>query len=140
MTWIKPSFFWMMYRAGWATKPNQEHILAIKIKRAGIDWALQNACLSHFDSDLHESHEKWKEQLQNAPVRVQWDPERNIHLEKLDYRSIQIGLSGEAVDQYINEWIVAITDITAECRRIKALITEDLDGAIRLVPKEEVYG
>jgi hypothetical protein len=27
MTWIKPSFLWMMYRAGWGTKENQEHIL-----------------------------------------------------------------------------------------------------------------
>jgi Domain of unknown function (DUF4291) len=29
MSWIKPNFLWMMYRAGWAEKPNQEHILAI---------------------------------------------------------------------------------------------------------------
>lgn len=26
MTWIKPSFLWMMYRCGWGTKENQEHI------------------------------------------------------------------------------------------------------------------
>jgi hypothetical protein len=26
MTWIKPSFLWMMYRSGWATKPGQERI------------------------------------------------------------------------------------------------------------------
>lgn len=24
MTWVKPSFLWMMERCGWATKPNQE--------------------------------------------------------------------------------------------------------------------
>jgi hypothetical protein len=24
MTWIKPSFLWMMYRCGWAEKPGQE--------------------------------------------------------------------------------------------------------------------
>lgn len=29
MTWIKPSFLWMMYRSGWATKPGQERVLAI---------------------------------------------------------------------------------------------------------------
>jgi hypothetical protein len=23
MTWIKPSFLWMAYRCGWATKPGQ---------------------------------------------------------------------------------------------------------------------
>lgn len=27
MTWIKPSFLWIMYRSGWAEKENQEHIL-----------------------------------------------------------------------------------------------------------------
>lgn len=27
MTWIKPSFRWMMYRSGWATKPGQERVL-----------------------------------------------------------------------------------------------------------------
>ena len=29
MTWIKPSFLWMMYRCGWGIKENQEHILPI---------------------------------------------------------------------------------------------------------------
>jgi Domain of unknown function (DUF4291) len=24
ITWIKPSFLWMMHRSGWATKPGQE--------------------------------------------------------------------------------------------------------------------
>ena len=36
MTWIKPSFLWMMYRSGWATKVGQERILAIDIKRTGF--------------------------------------------------------------------------------------------------------
>ena len=35
MTWIKPSFLWMMYRCGWATKPGQERVLAVEITRAG---------------------------------------------------------------------------------------------------------
>lgn len=30
-TWIKPSFFWMMYRCGWGYKEGQERILAIDI-------------------------------------------------------------------------------------------------------------
>jgi len=33
MTWIKPSFLWMMYRCGWAAKPGQERVLAIRIRR-----------------------------------------------------------------------------------------------------------
>ncbi|WP_222719781.1 DUF4291 family protein [Actinokineospora xionganensis] len=35
MTWIKPSFLRMMYRCGWATKPDQERVLAIRMGRAG---------------------------------------------------------------------------------------------------------
>ena len=49
MTWIKPSFLWMMHRSGWATKPGQERVLAIEITRAGFEWALSHAALSHYD-------------------------------------------------------------------------------------------
>lgn len=31
MTWIKTNFLWMMYRAGWAEKVNQEKILSIRL-------------------------------------------------------------------------------------------------------------
>ncbi|HOY05022.1 MAG TPA: DUF4291 family protein [Saprospiraceae bacterium] len=33
MSWIKPNFLWMMYRAGRAAKPSQERILAIEYSR-----------------------------------------------------------------------------------------------------------
>ena len=46
MTWIKPSFLWMMYRCGWATKPGQERVLAVDITREGFEWALSHSCLS----------------------------------------------------------------------------------------------
>lgn len=138
MTWIKPSFLWMMYRCGWAQKEGQERVLAIKIKREGFQWVLDNACLSHFDSEIHDSREEWKAKLQNTPVRIQWDPERDINLEKLDYRSIQIGLSGEAVYKYVNEWIVSIKDITPLCTKIKALIGKNPTEAKKLLPKERI--
>jgi len=37
MTWIKPSFLWMMYRSGWGTKEGQTRVLAIDMKRTGFD-------------------------------------------------------------------------------------------------------
>ncbi len=140
MTWIKPSFFWMMYRCGWAEKPGQEHVLAIKMTQEGFDWALEHACLSHFDAALHASYDAWKAQLELSPVRVQWDPERDLFLNKLDYRSIQIGLSGEAVHRYVREWIVGIEDITEECRLIHSLIQDKKpEEARQRIPKERVY-
>jgi hypothetical protein len=85
MTWIKPSFLWMMYRCGWATKPGQERVLAVEITRTGFEWALARACLSHFDPAQHRDHQAWSQQLKGSPVRVQWDPERSIRLGVLPY-------------------------------------------------------
>lgn len=119
MTWLKPSFFWMMYRSGWGTKEGQDRILAIDIAREGFEWALQHSCLSHFDSDVHDSRDSWQEQKESSPVRIQWDPERDHELERLDYRSIQIGLSSEAVERYVNDWIHSISDVTDRVRQLR---------------------
>lgn len=140
MTWIKPSFLWMMYRSGWATKQNQERILSVKIKREGFEWALKNSCLSHYDSSIHNSYKEWKENLKNTPVRIQWDPEKDIQLQLLPYRSIQIGLSGIAVEKYISDWIVKIEDITKYCKQIYQLINENKrNQAKSLLPNEKFY-
>jgi len=99
MTWIKPSFLWMMYRSGWSRKDNnQRRILAIDISIAGFQWALKNSCLSHKPIGL--SDEEWREMKSSKPVRIQWDPERNLHSQQLQHRAIQIGLSNEAVTKY----------------------------------------
>ena len=99
MTWIKPSFLWMMERCGWATKPGQERVLAIRITRAGWEEALGQAALS-------------EEEVDDAPVRVQWDPERDIRGLKLPYRSIQVGLGPPVVPHYVRKWTTEISDIT----------------------------
>ncbi|MBD78740.1 MAG: hypothetical protein CL840_07460 [Crocinitomicaceae bacterium] len=141
MTWIKPSFLWMMYRSGWATKQYQECILAIKIKREGFNWAIKNSCLSHFNNQIHNNnYEEWKNKLKNSPVRIQWDPERNILLEPMHFRSIQIGLSGVAVEKYVSEWIQQIVNITEICEIIRQKIEEGkLNQVKELLPNERLY-
>lgn len=140
MTWIKPSFLWMMYRSGWAKKENQECILAIKIKHEGLAWALENSCLAHYDHTIHASNKVWQETLKRSPVRIQWDPEKDTYLQALPYRSIQIGLTGIAVEKYLTEWITDIEDITASCKNIHHLInTEKAAQAIDLLPVERFY-
>jgi hypothetical protein len=140
MTWIKPSFLWMMYRSGWATKENQECILAIKIKRGGLAWALENSCLAHYDHTRHSSNKEWQNELKRSPVRIQWDPEKDMNLQPLPYRSIQIGLSGIAVEKYVAEWITDIEDITARCRQIRQLIVEGKTAEAKgLLPVENFY-
>ena len=119
MTWIKPSFLWMAYRSGWARKPGQERVLRIDITREGFEWALAHSCLSHFDPAEHESEQAWKATLQSSPVRIQWDPERDLSFRPLDHRSLQIGLSGPAVIRYVDEWITAITDVTEQLHQVE---------------------
>ena len=140
MTWIKPSFLWMMGRSGWASKPGQERILAIDVTREGFYWALSHACLSTFEAGVHGTHENWKRQLDESPVRVQWDPERDVTLRELPWRAIQVGLSGEAVRRYTSEWILAIRDVTALAHEIRdRAAAGDLEGAAGLVPCEKSY-
>jgi len=140
MTWIKPSFLWMMYRSGWGTKPDQETVLAVEISRSGFEWALRNACLSSYEPGLYPDRSTWRQQLKRSPARVQWDPERDLSLRPLPYRSLQLGLSGEAVRRYADEWTVAISDMTPLAREIQALVDEgDFDSAARLLPQERPY-
>jgi hypothetical protein len=137
LTWVKPSFRWMMYRCGWGEKPDQETVLAVEITRDGFEWALRNACLSSYEPGVHADHGEWQRQLRRAPARVQWDPERDLHLRALPYRSLQLGLAGAAARRYADEWTVAITDVTPLVREIHAMVVGgDLDGAGRLLPEE----
>ena len=68
-------------------------------------------------------------------MRVQWDPERDLWHRPLGHRSIQIGLSGEAVDRYVDEWIVSIRDVTGSMREVKKYLDRgDVEEAARLLP------
>ncbi|MFE1801538.1 DUF4291 domain-containing protein [Streptomyces sp. NPDC059517] len=140
MTWIKPSFLWMMYRCGWGAKEGQEVVLAVEIQRDGFEWALRHACLSGYARGVHPDRAAWQRQLKRAPTRVQWDPERDLRLQPLPYRSLQLGLSGEAARRYADEWTVAIRDVTPLAREIHARVgSGDLDSAARLLPQERPY-
>ncbi|TMR89173.1 DUF4291 domain-containing protein [Nonomuraea basaltis] len=133
MTWIKPSFLWMMYRCGYATKPGQGRVLAIELSREGFEWALGHSCLSHDDG-----RPGWAERVRRSPVRIQWDPERGLRHEALPHRSIQIGLSGDAVRRYVDEWTLAITDITDRARAVHAAVGRGAD-VTALLPAERPY-
>jgi hypothetical protein len=140
MTWVKPSFLWMMYRCGWATKEGQETVLAVEITRDGFDRALRSACLSHYVPGLHGNHDAWRQDLKRSPARVQWDPERDLRLRPLPHRSLQLGLAAGAARQYADEWVRSITDVTPLARTIHALVRAgDLEAAAELLPPERPY-
>lgn len=127
MTWIKPSFLWMMERSGWATKPGQEHVLAVRITRAGWEEALASARLSEQGAG-------------DDPVVVQWDPERSVRGAKLDYRSIQVGLGRGIVQRYVDEWTVEIRDLTPLVGRLRRFREDgEWSRVTALLPPERPY-
>ena len=140
MTWIKPSFHWMMYRSGWGKKDTgQNRILAIDISREGFEQALGHSLLSH-QSKNYANKEEWLKGKKATPVRIQWDHERNLYLEPLKHRAIQIGLTDEAVELYVNEWIQNIFDVTKLAYQIHSFVKSDqLLEAKSLLPKETEY-
>lgn len=140
MTWIKPSFLWMMYRCGWASKAGQERVLAVTITRSGFEWALANSCMSHFVPELYSDRQAWTTRLGASPVRVQWDPERDLRHRPLDHRSLQVGLGGVAVEHYVERWITGIRDVTDTAHRIGRLVASgQLAAARTALPVERPY-
>jgi uncharacterized protein DUF4291 len=140
MTWIKPSFLWMMERSNWGRKPGQECVLAIRVTRAGWEEALAHAVLTSFYPSIYGDYENWQRQLEAAAVRVQWDPERTITGKSLAHKSIQVGLSRHIIGAYVDEWTVEIRDATPLVRKLHALIQSGhTDRAKELLPPERVY-
>ncbi|KAK8044256.1 hypothetical protein PG993_004280 [Apiospora rasikravindrae] len=113
MTWIKPSWCWMMYRAGYSYKdPNQARILALRMRRG------------HFLELLRRGGEAKSAE----EVRIQWDPERSARLEKLEYRSIQVGVPAALQARWVGEWIESIEDVTEKARELKRVLDEEGGG------------
>ena len=132
MTWIKPSWCWMMYRAGYSFKdPGQSRILALRMRREDFLGLLGRAVLS---SDARArggaGGDDARRRGKSADVRVQWDPERTPGLHALPYRSIQVGIPGALSEIWAKEWIVEIEDVTDRARELKRMLDQRPDVTI----------
>ncbi|MFE7760459.1 DUF4291 domain-containing protein [Streptomyces sp. NPDC057438] len=130
MTWIKPSFLWLMHRSNWARKPGQERVLAVRMPRQGWEEALSRAVLTTADPA----------DVARAAVHVQWDPERSSRGAALNHYSIQVGIGRDLIRTFNDDWIVSLTDLTPQVRKAAALTqTGHATKARRLFPVERVY-
>ena len=140
MTWIKPSFLWLMHRSNWGSKSGQERTLAVTITRKGWESALSRAVLTVFDSSVFRSQAEWHDSFQRSEVHVQWDPERSLRGSALDCYSIQVGVSRHVIREFVEEWIVRIEDFTPRVTKMHTLLRAGkADEAKRHLPPERVY-
>ncbi|KAJ3098291.1 hypothetical protein HDU97_004141 [Phlyctochytrium planicorne] len=127
----------MAYRSGFSYKDkNQERILAFDFSVDAFKDILAAAVVTRHSTD--------KAALAESDVVIQWDPERNVKLEKMDggdIRSIQIGLRRDASDRFSNgEGVVQVTDVTDLFRQVHGLVEEgNLEDALALLPVETVF-
>lgn len=137
MTWIKTSFLWMMYRSNWGQKKNQENILAIDINKVGFEEILRNAVLTSYSTENIQDA-KWEEDFEKTNVHCQWDPDRDIKGNPNGRYAIQLGIKGEFINKYIDEYIVKITNINELVRKVRIL--KNSNKSIKdLLPKEKEY-
>lgn len=138
MSWIKPNFLWMMFRSGWGTKPGQECVLAVRLRRAGFDEILAQAVPSSFAPDCFSSEEEWHEAVARSPVRLQWDPDHDPSGNPVGRRAIQLGLRGDVLARYARDWIVEIHDISGFVAEQRGNAASKKWEQLR-TPKETVY-
>lgn len=137
MTWIKPSFLWLMYRSNWGTRKNQECILAIDIYQEKFNEILRKAVLTSPDSADYTGAQ-WEKAFGKTTVYCQWDPDRSINGSPIGRAAIQIGLKGDTLQDFLAAGICRIEDLTPlvrkwnEQRKSGKLNAKDL-------PAEKIY-
>ncbi|MCA9691747.1 MAG: DUF4291 domain-containing protein [Myxococcales bacterium] len=135
MSWVKPNFLWMMYRSGWGQKPGQEVVLAVRLRRAAFDELLAAAVHSSFVPEVYGDASRWRAAVRRSEVRLQWDPDHDPHGNKLERRAIQLGLRGETLARYVDEWTLGIDDITERVHAERARVGSEA----LCTPRERVY-
>ncbi|KAJ1632555.1 hypothetical protein T492DRAFT_987550 [Pavlovales sp. CCMP2436] len=145
MTWVKPSFVWMGYRCGWASKDaNQARVLAVDLHRGAFDEMLRGT----IPVAAQPPRSAWAAGSCDDIV-VQWDPERALggacgregRTHQISgVRSLQMGVRGTTADRYGRESIAMITDVTELFRSVGELLEcDDIVGATSLLQTEAIY-
>ena len=138
MSWIKPNFLWMMYRCGWASKENQERVLALWLDKMAFEEILNQAAFSTFTAGNYESPEAWKQDLATKNVRLQWDPDHSPYGGKLTRRALQLGLKNDTLEQFGKHQVTRIEDITDFVQQQKIFVDNRQLEQLQ-VPQERVY-
>jgi hypothetical protein len=138
MTWLKPSFLWMMYYSGWAQHENQENVLAIKMKRKGFDEILNYAVMSTYYKQIYGTSKVWEEKLSGSDIHVQWEPYYDLQGKKTDRKAAKIGIKGEVQRKFNDEWILEIKNVTTYVNDQQRLLENNKLQMIQL-PKERAY-
>jgi hypothetical protein len=132
---MKPNFLWMMHRSAWGTAPDQEVVLAVRLRREAFDALLSAAVHSSFVPEVYGTPERWRARVKESEVRLQWDPDHAPGGAALERRALQLGLRGEALRGYAEAHLLGIEDVSEFVREQRPRRGTDA----LVTPREEVY-
>jgi hypothetical protein len=131
-----------MYRSKWATKSNQQqHILAIWLRRSAFDSYLAQAIIHNSHKGLPKNDKKdSRTKTHRGTIRLQWDPDHYPNGEPvIGRRAIQLGL--KKIESFLDGHdIIRIVDITSfvQTQYNNAVLPKKRLDQLR-VPIERVY-
>ena len=128
----------IIFNSSLEKKENQENVLAIKMTRAGFDEILRYAVMTTFYKQIYADSEAWKQQLDSSDVQLQWEAYHDLLGNKTDRKAVKIGIKGEILQRYNNEWIQEIQNITPYVQEQQLLIKTNQLNNLRL-PSERAY-
>jgi hypothetical protein len=137
MSWIKPNFLWMMFRCGWATKTEQERVLALRLRRPFFERLLHAAIPSTFSADAWPSEQAWQDAVRRSDVRLQWDPDHGPSGNPVPRRAIQLGLRGPTLTEFAGPALLQVLDVTDLVARERPHATPPYDTL--QTPSESVF-
>jgi len=146
MTWIKPSFGWILYRSGYGSKHSQNRVLKLKLSHSSLAALLEHCKCIDTNKATKNGGQKKSADLSNGVI--QWDPERDMMSadareprKLLRRRAIQIGLKGKLSEQYVRS-ILSVADVTPLAQKVgaaHALKNQDMSEVKPLLPCERPY-
>ena len=143
MTWIKPSFGWVLYRSGHGLKPGQQRVLKIKLPHDKLAVILVEC---HFVDTDKATKGKAEAAQGGSNGKIQWDPERDMMFadgrkprEMIRRRAIQIGLKGRLSEFYVQHTICIqdVADLSHRvCEAHRAKAAKDRDAKMMALASE----
>ncbi len=139
MTWIKPSFLWLMHRSNWGQKSGQERVLcnAGQASRVGEGAVPGRADLVQCRGVFANCPTSGPSSLRRRRSTCSGTRSRTLRGAGLPYYSIQVRLSRHVIREYVDEWVAEIEDYTPRVRKIYDLVQSgQADKAKRQLPPE----
>lgn len=138
ITWIKPSFAWLLRRSKYASKNRMQAIAKIKVSHQSWLEILEQSIETHFNPNIFENEDIWQSSLNKSDVIHQWDPERDLDGRPLDRQAIQVGIRGEVIKKYVESYILKVEDVTDLAKEI-GLVVKAKTNNFPEVPEEKYY-